>query len=117
MDARRPGQRVAAGGDFSGGSCGLIVPLGYWVLRTACRDASRWQGRHAHPLRVAVNISARQLGDPQFLEQVMDILRAEKLPADLLEIELTETVLMENMEAGAYPTLHRLSQLGIRPGD
>ena len=92
--------------------CGLIVPLGYWVLRTACRDASRWQGRHAHPLRVAVNISARQLGDPQFLEQVMDILRAEKLPADLLEIELTETVLMENMEAGAY-TLHRLSQLGI----
>ncbi len=92
--------------------CGLIVPLGYWVLRTACRDASRWQGRHAHPLRVAVNISARQLGDPQFLEQVMDILRAEKLPADLLEIELTETVLMENMEAGAH-TLHRLSQLGI----
>ncbi|MBO0941142.1 EAL domain-containing protein, partial [Acidovorax temperans] len=92
--------------------CGLIVPLGYWVLRTACRDASRWQGRHAHPLRVAVNISARQLGDPQFLEQVMDILREEKLPADLLEIELTETVLMENMEAGAY-TLHRLSQLGI----
>ena len=44
---------------------------------------------------MAVNISARQLGDPQFLEQVMDILRAEKLPADLLEIELTETVLME----------------------
>ena len=61
---------------------------------------------------MAVNISARQLGDPQFLQQVMDILREEKLPADLLEIELTETVLMENMEAGAH-TLHRLSQLGI----
>ncbi len=91
---------------------GLIVPLGYWVLRTACRDASSWHGRDARPLRVAVNISARQLGDPQFLEKVMDILREENLPPHLLEIELTETVLMENMEAGAH-TLHRLSQLGI----
>ena len=90
--------------------CGLIVPLGYWVLRTACRDAARWQ---AHgPQRVSVNVSARQLGDPQFLERVMDILREERLPASLLEIELTETVLMDNMEAGAH-TLHRLSQLGI----
>ncbi|MBT9510770.1 MAG: EAL domain-containing protein [Acidovorax sp.] len=90
--------------------CGLIVPLGYWVMRTACRDASQWNARG--PLRVAVNISARQLGDPQFLERVMDILREEGLAAHLLEIELTETVLMENMEAGAH-TLHRLSQLGI----
>ena len=90
--------------------CGLIVPLGYWVMRTACRDAARWQA--GGPLRVSVNISARQLGDPQFLERVMDILREEGLPAHLLEIELTETVLMENMEAGAH-TLHRLSQLGI----
>lgn len=91
--------------------CGLIVPLGYWVMRTACRDAVRWQA--GGPLRVSVNISARQLGDPHFLERVMDILREEGLPARLLEIELTETVLMENMEAGAH-TLHRLSQLGIR---
>jgi diguanylate cyclase (GGDEF)-like protein len=90
--------------------CGLIVPLGYWVMRTACRDAARWQA--GGPLRVSVNISARQLGDPQFLERVMDILREERLPAHLLEIELTETVLMDNMEAGAH-TLHRLSQLGI----
>lgn len=90
--------------------CGLIAPLGYWVMRTACRDAAQW--RAGKPLRVAVNISARQLGDPQFLERVMDILREEGLPAHLLEIELTETVLMENMEAGAH-TLHRLSQLGI----
>ena len=90
--------------------CGLIVPLGYWVMRTACRDAARWQA--GGPLRVSVNISARQLGDPQFLERVMDILREEGLPAQLLEIELTETVLMDNMEAGAH-TLHRLSQLGI----
>lgn len=90
--------------------CGLIVPLGYWVMRTACRDAARWQA--GGPLRVSVNISARQLGDAQFLERVMDILREEGLPAHLLEIELTETVLMDNMEAGAH-TLHRLSQLGI----
>ena len=91
--------------------CGLIVPLGYWVMRTACRDAAHMQTAGG-PLRVSVNISARQLGDPHFLERVMDILREEGLPADLLEIELTETVLMDNMEAGAH-TLHRLSQLGI----
>jgi len=90
--------------------CGLIAPLGYWVMRTACRDAARWQA--SGPLRVSVNVSARQLGDPQFLEQVMDILREEGLSAQQLEIELTETVLMDNMEAGAH-TLHRLSQLGI----
>lgn len=90
--------------------CGLIVPLGYWVMRTACRDAVRWQGERN--LRVAVNVSARQLADPQFLERVMDILREEGLPAELLELELTETVVMENMEAGAQ-TLRRLSQLGI----
>lgn len=90
--------------------CGLIAPLGYWVMRTACRAAAQWSAWR--PLRVAVNVSARQLGDPQFLERVMDILREERLPAHLLEIELTETVLMENMEAGAH-TLHRLSQLGV----
>jgi diguanylate cyclase len=89
---------------------GLIVPLGYWVMRTACRAAAGWDADTS--LRVAVNISARQLGDPHFLERVMDILREEGLPAHRLEIELTETVLMENMEAGAH-TLHRLSQLGI----
>jgi len=90
--------------------CGLIVPLGYWVMRTACRQAVQWQAAGA--LRVSVNVSARQLGDPQFLERTMDILREEGLPPNLLEIELTETVLMDNMEAGAY-TLRRLSQLGI----
>ena len=90
--------------------CGLIAPLGYWVMRTACRDAARWQA--GGPIRVSVNVSARQLGDPQFLERAMDILREEGLPAQQLEIELTETVLMENVEAGAH-TLHRLSQLGI----
>ena len=90
--------------------CGLIVALGYWTMRAACRDAASWGAGKS--LRVAVNISARQLGDPQFLQRVMDILREEGLPAHRLEIELTETVLMENMEAGAH-TLHRLSQLGI----
>ena len=90
--------------------CGLIVSLGYWTMRAACRDAASWGPDSS--LRVAVNISARQLGDPQFLERVMDILREEGLPAHRLEIELTETVLMENMEADAH-TLHRLSQLGI----
>jgi diguanylate cyclase (GGDEF)-like protein len=91
--------------------CGLITALGYWVMRTACTDAARWQGM-GKAMRVSVNVSARQLADPLFLERVMDTLRETGLPAHLLEIELTETVLMDNMEAGAQ-TLHRLSQLGI----
>lgn len=90
---------------------GLIVELGYWVLRTACTDAARWH--RTAPLRVAVNVSARQLHDPKFLESVMDILRETRLPPRLLEIELTETVLMDNMDAGAH-ILHRLSQLGVQ---
>ncbi len=89
---------------------GLIAALGYWALRTACRAAKQWQA--AGPMRVAVNLSARQLAEPHFLEQVMDILREEDFPPHLLELELTETVLMENVEAGAH-TLRRLSQIGI----
>lgn len=90
---------------------GLIVELGYWVLRTACADAARWQS--TAPMRVAVNVSARQLHDPKFLETVMDILRNTGLAPRLLEIELTETVLMDNMDASAH-ILHRLSQLGVQ---
>lgn len=90
---------------------GLIVKLGYWVLRTACADAARWQS--TAPMRVAVNVSARQLHDPEFLETVMDILRNTGLAPRLLEIELTETVLMDNMDASAR-ILHRLSQLGVQ---
>ena len=90
---------------------GLIVELGYWVLRTACADAARWQCMA--PTRVAVNVSARQLHDPKFLESVMDILRNTGLAPRLLEIELTETVLMDNMDASAH-ILHRLSQLGVQ---
>lgn len=90
---------------------GLIVELGYWVLRTACADAARWN--RSAPLRVAVNVSARQLHDARFLESVMDILRETRLSPRLLEIELTETVLMGNMDAGVH-ILHRLSQLGVQ---
>lgn len=90
---------------------GLIEALGYWVLRTACTDAARWQ--HTAPLGVAVNVSARQLHDPRFLATVMDILRETGLTPRRLEIELTETVLMDNMDASAH-ILHRLGQLGVQ---
>jgi diguanylate cyclase (GGDEF)-like protein len=91
--------------------CGLIAALGYWVMRTACADAARWKAMGC-ATRVSVNVSARQLADPHFLERVMDTLREAGLPAHLLEIELTETVLMDNMDAGAH-TLQRLGQLGV----
>jgi diguanylate cyclase (GGDEF)-like protein/PAS domain S-box-containing protein len=73
---------------------GLIVPLGRWVLEQACRDAAEWQ-RHGEPASVCVNISPRQLAQPDFAEMVREVLEETGLPPAGLGLEITETVLME----------------------
>ncbi|MHC6085501.1 putative bifunctional diguanylate cyclase/phosphodiesterase [Ralstonia solanacearum] len=78
---------------------GLIVPLGQWVLRTACRQAAQWLREGRATLRVAVNLSPRQTRDPALVENVLDILRETGLPPHLLELEITESVLMEDIDA------------------
>ncbi|MEF2249052.1 putative bifunctional diguanylate cyclase/phosphodiesterase [Ralstonia solanacearum] len=78
---------------------GLIVPLGLWVLRTACQQAAQWLREGRATLRVAVNLSPRQTRDPALVENVLGILRETGLPPHLLELEITESVLMEDMDA------------------
>jgi EAL domain-containing protein (putative c-di-GMP-specific phosphodiesterase class I) len=91
---------------------GLIIGLGTWVLQQACQQAARWQ-QQGRALRVAVNISALQVQQPDFVEQVLHALRVSQLDPSLLELELTESVMMHDREA-ITQRLQRLQQLGIR---
>ncbi|CAJ0819209.1 putative bifunctional diguanylate cyclase/phosphodiesterase [Ralstonia flaminis] len=78
---------------------GLIVPLGQWVLRTACQQAARWMREDGVTLRVSVNLSARQARDPALVQNVLSVLAETGLPPHMLELEITESVLMEDIEA------------------
>jgi diguanylate cyclase (GGDEF)-like protein len=88
---------------------GLIVPLGAWMLRRACADAAAWPDG----IRVAVNVSAIQFRDPNLVATVATALADAGLPASRLEIEITESLLLED-EAATEATLHRLRGLGVR---
>jgi diguanylate cyclase (GGDEF)-like protein len=91
---------------------GLILPIGRWVLQTACADAVRWQ-RDGHPLRVAVNLSPLQFRDPNLVGMIQDVLAQTGLPAELLEVEITESVAMEDT-AATLATLNALRDHGVR---
>ena len=90
---------------------GLIVPLGHWVLETACRQAAAWF-RSGHPLGVSVNLSARQLRRPDLVRQVASSLADVGLPAEWLTLELTESALITTGEA-AVSVLEGLRALGV----
>ena len=87
---------------------GLIIPIGEWVLRRACADAAAWGD-----VRVAVNLSPLQLLNPNLLPSVVNALASAGLPTERLEVEITESVLMQNT-ATTLAALHRLHGLGIR---
>jgi diguanylate cyclase (GGDEF)-like protein len=90
---------------------GLIIPIGEWVLSEACRQAKQWR-LHGLPLRVAINLSAEQLRQKSLPETVRAALVASAVdPADL-ELELTETVVMQDAEVSVR-TLRRVSDLGV----
>lgn len=91
---------------------GLIVPIGEWVMRTACADAMRWT-EEGLDLRVAVNLSARQFRDPALPDRIAAILKASGLAAERLELEVTEGSLMEDTEA-TLATLNQLTSIGLR---
>ncbi len=90
---------------------GLIVPIGQWVLRTACRQVRQWQDEGV-ALRVAVNLSARQFRDDQLVQTVQQALEASGLPPRLLKLEITESTVMQNAEQAAR-TLADLKALGV----
>ena len=91
---------------------GLIVPIGAWVLRTACAQAKAWQDAGHGPLRVAVNLSPRQFGEPGLLADIAGVLAATGLPPACLDIELTEGLFMHDV-ALAVDLLHKLKGLGL----
>lgn len=94
---------------------GLIVPIGRWMLQEACRQAKAWQERFPKqgPLAVSVNLSAKQLQHSKLLADVAAALSDSGLPAELLKLEITESVVMENAEQ-AITLLHGLRELGVR---
>lgn len=91
---------------------GLILPIGHWVLRTACAQNKAWQQAGYPPMRVAVNLSARQFQQPDFYEQVAQVLRETELDPCYLELELTESLLMADA-AAAVEILCALRDLGV----
>jgi diguanylate cyclase len=93
---------------------GLIVPLGAWVLRTACQQTAAWQARHPDraPLTISVNLSPRQLVDRTLVATVAEVLHDAGLDASSLCLEVTEGSLIKDFDA-TLPTLHALRTLGV----
>jgi diguanylate cyclase (GGDEF)-like protein len=92
---------------------GLIIPIGDWVLRTACRQATIWNERLGTELTVSVNLSARQFSQPDLVAQIRRALQETGLEPELLELEITETNAMENAEVTIH-TLRELKAEGVR---
>jgi len=91
---------------------GLIIPLGEWVLRTACAQIKTWQERGLSPCRIAVNVSGLQFKRVDFVDMVERVLSDSRLNPGCLEIELTESIIMENVQ-DAIMTLTDLKVRGI----
>ena len=92
---------------------GLIVPVGEWVLRAACREATDWQTLCDTPLRLSVNLSGRQFNDPELHATIGNVLAETRLAPPQLELEITESVLMQNDQASTS-NLDALQRLGVR---
>lgn len=91
---------------------GLIPVLGAWVLQQACEQAVQWLQAGLPPVRMAVNVSALQLDQPDFVQTVLDTLQRTGLPATQLELELTESVMLREMDR-THHTLAQLHAAGI----
>ena len=95
-------------------STGFIIKLGYWILEIACKQAIHWQQmRHLEEIFIAVNVSAKQLMDNHFITRTIEILNATGLPAHCLKLELTESVLVENVNLTAE-RLRQLQAIGVQ---
>lgn len=91
---------------------GLIVPIGQWALHEACRQSKAWQAQGLAPLSIAVNLSACQFRNGDLLRVVQDVLEHHDLEPHLLELELTESMIMED-PLGAAQIMHGLKRLGV----
>jgi len=91
---------------------GLIETLGIWVLREACQQAVRWEAEYGQGIVIAVNVSSKQFNNPQFLTTLEKVLVETNVDPRLLEIEITETAMMQNM-AIATETISQIKKLGM----
>jgi diguanylate cyclase (GGDEF)-like protein len=91
---------------------GFIIPIGQWILQTACQQACSWQHPSRSPVRVFVNLSARQLKQQNLIETIDGVLKQTGLNPDALVLELTETSVMEAVDT-TIPILQRLRTMGI----
>lgn len=91
---------------------GLIVPIGEWVLREVCAQSARWQQAGLPPVRVAVNLSARQFRKSNLVTVIADALRTAGISGNLLELEITESLLMESPEVSSR-LLDNLKTMGV----
>lgn len=91
---------------------GSIVPIGAWVLKTACAQAQAWRRQSSPHRMIAVNLSARQLQHPDIVKQVIAALNSSGLPANCLELEITESMMMHKVE-DCIDVMHQLSSLGV----
>ncbi|MBT8357848.1 MAG: EAL domain-containing protein [Desulfobacterales bacterium] len=94
---------------------GLIIPMGRWVLKKACRDLRRWdeQVKSKMPLFMSVNISSKQFLRPSLIEDIKAILDETGLPPEQLKLEITETALMEDVHE-TIPLIQRLKDFGVQ---
>jgi diguanylate cyclase (GGDEF)-like protein/PAS domain S-box-containing protein len=92
---------------------GLIVPIGKWVLQTACAQCVAWQGAGLAPICMAVNISPRQFADPGLLDDIREVLTTSGMKPELLELEITESMVMHNVEE-AVRKLYAIKEMGVR---
>lgn len=92
---------------------GLILPIGEWVLRTACQQAKSWQRAGLGLKRIAVNVSVMQFSQEDFPDTISLVLRETNLDPSALELEITESILMDNADR-AVETLKRLKNIGVQ---
>ncbi|MEC1759864.1 EAL domain-containing protein [Schinkia azotoformans] len=93
---------------------GWIVPIGDWVLRTACQQLKDWLNEGFHPMVMAVNLSASQFYQPDFVKTVQSVIEETGIPPEYIEFEITESIML-NSES-VLPVIRDLKQIGVRIG-